>query len=217
MTSTRRRILTIAAATLVALSVSALGGIGLYMLETPLRGLLYAEGHSHDTRIDFYGMVIDAAHKPVDDAKVKLVIEGESLAYRFGAPVWLKETPITVSTNAEGRFSITGAFGRSLRIAGIEKPGYEWILEAQQPHNTGNYDYDGAPGAWGWYVPDKARPAILPLRRVGSHATLISSRGGVDRERGGPDHVNQERPIAEPFVQRGDRFEPVNNKPWWQR
>jgi hypothetical protein len=115
------------------------------------------------TPIEFYGKVLDQNEQPVPGVEVSMN--------------WTDMSPngtsaATVTTDAEGRFSITGIQGKNFGVRSLKKDGY---LEAVKS-NPRSFEYAGF---WKptYHEPDPNKPVIFHLRKKGDPAPLLFSEG----------------------------------------
>jgi hypothetical protein len=120
--------------------------------------------------IRFYGKVIDQDENPIPGVKVTLGVRTakEPIAGLVGD---VFDYPV-VTSDAQGRFSITDAKGALLTIKSLEKPGYDASIK------TVNKSY------WYWrdpsqvFKPDPDSPEIFRMwRKEGAEKLLLKSVG----------------------------------------
>ncbi len=110
--------------------------------------------------IEFYGQVFDQNNQPVSAAQVHLIWTDTSSA---------GTSERNLSSDGQGRFSLTGTTGRILQVW-LNKDGY-------YVPKTNQIDFDYASG----YVPDPNHPAIFHLLKKGVGTELVTSQYGVLR------------------------------------
>jgi hypothetical protein len=111
------------------------------------------------TPIEFYGRVLDQNKQPIPGVEVDMS--------------WTDMSPkgtsaVTATTDAEGKFSITGIQGKNLGIRSLSKDGY---LEARKS-NPHSFEYAGF---WEptYHVPDPANPVIFHMLKKGPSEPMI--------------------------------------------
>jgi hypothetical protein len=160
-------------------------------------------------QIRFYGQVVDDAGSPVADATVHLSIwtvpRGEWSSAK--GPSLDKVTKhAELHTRSDGTFELVNARGYMVQVLDVRKPGYVWLVDLAwslpgevHPDNR-FFIYGGNPPL---YMPDAAKPAVLPLYRTGGNGgaaqrvdgggQVMPSRGGADRAADG--HVTPNAPV----------------------
>jgi hypothetical protein len=115
-----------------------------------------------NTLINFYGKVVDQNDQPIAGAAVKLVVAADPS--EDNVP---EEKDYALETDQDGKFSLTGAFGRALQIQSIEKSGYELSAKAQR-----GYPYLLAPGI---HHPDANAPVLFKMWKRGTSEPLVGA------------------------------------------
>jgi hypothetical protein len=144
---------------------------------------MYRDDIAKNTRIDFYGQVVDAQGKPVEGAEIDAVTEGYNLFYIFGGERGTSRT-LQAITDKDGRFSFLRYYGDGLGITAIRKDGYQWLYGTLS-ENDDNVSFTYHPEPHHSYVPDTERPAIFPMVKPGERTTVLPSRGGWQRHSDG--------------------------------
>jgi hypothetical protein len=111
--------------------------------------------------IAFYGKVVDQNALPIAGATVKLKVITSHFAT---ATTEEKEYPL--ETDANGAFTLTSAFGVSLFITSIQKPGYELSKKADL-----GYVY----ALTGSFHPDPASPVVIRMWKIAGKEPLVGS------------------------------------------
>jgi hypothetical protein len=111
--------------------------------------------------INFYGRAVDQEGKPLAGAKATLdVYTGSATEGR------MKHEETTFLTDADGRFTLTGVSGHSVKIVSIDKDGYELSKTI-----TRLYPYSWSAGI---FQPDPKNPVQFVLWDKGRKKELIS-------------------------------------------
>ena len=154
----------------------------------PLTWALWRRSAESVRPIDFYGQVVDQRGHPVEGARVIARIsvfnpdgligydpdDFEGRHDRTGG-----HQRFVTYTAHDGTFSIEGQRGKSLTIEKVSKEGYvnlpekKWHGEKWLKFLAFGYSYPPV-----IYVPDRAKPAVIPLRRPDEPYVLTPSFGG---------------------------------------
>ena len=123
--------------------------------------------------ISFYGLVLDQNDKRVANAQVILAIS------KYG-----KLKIIETKTDDDGKFSVKGKYGTSLKISAIKKSGYSVNLNGKS-HFLYGRRYSGR------HIPDPINPVIFQIWENSGGANLVHGKLKIDIESGAsPVYVN---------------------------
>lgn len=135
-----------------------------------------------DAQILFYGKVVDQDGNPVSGAEINATVTyyaGLSTAKMFVVEGNDGERQLTINTDSEGRFLISGGKGRSLVIT-VAKEGYV------SPEYDSRYIYD--PEERNRHQPDPQKPVAFTLWKKTAGESLIESSASIRIE---ADDVNR--------------------------
>jgi hypothetical protein len=133
----------------------------------PQRWGMYSEAMREVAPIAFYGKVVDETALPIEGAQVTLRVSKRNWAYILGVGDLIKYQQMTLVTDENGEFQITGASGRALEIVAVEKEGYEFKPRIVGGGNwdTGFFYAGGGVGKDGPHKPDPKRPIVFDMVR----------------------------------------------------
>jgi hypothetical protein len=133
-----------------------------------------------DRPIQFYGKVIDQNGNPIPDVKVALSIKLLKVPKPEAIPADLFDG-YSLTTDADGLFSLTDAKGELLTVDSLQKDGYE----AAHTNINRGYWYWASPGAE--YVPNSSQPETFQMwKETGAEKLIASSFGTGLRTNGTP-------------------------------
>ncbi len=119
-----------------------------------------------DTKINFYGKVLDEQGLPVEGAEVMLHLK----RYSTSAPPWFEQIiDISLKSDKQGRFSITNEKGRDLFVKEVKRKGYEPSLI----HHT-KISYNYSPEMDAVFVPDPLTPVVFWMRKKGDETFVLT-------------------------------------------
>ncbi|MBL0313010.1 MAG: hypothetical protein IPP78_09930 [Holophagaceae bacterium] len=120
-----------------------------------------------DTKINFYGKVLDEQGLPVEGAEVMLHLK----RYLTSAPPWFEQIiDISLKSDKQGQFSITNEKGRDLFVKEVKRKGYETSLNH---HTRTSYNYSTEMDAV--FVPDPQTPVVFWMRKKGDEAFVLTT------------------------------------------
>jgi hypothetical protein len=125
----------------------------------PMRWMMWKNAWDDDVSVALFGKVVDLAGHPVPDAKVALRVPRSNVAFLFGGDAPVHYDEILVTTDPEGRFSISNRRGSAIYLDAIRKEGFAWNPNAAR----GFYFSGGGVGKGGPYRPDKDRPEVFVI------------------------------------------------------
>jgi hypothetical protein len=115
-----------------------------------------------NTSIKFYGKVVDQNGQPIAGATVKLVVAGDPSEFNVSPG-----KDYTLETGQDGKFRLMGAFGWSMQVSSIAKPGYELSTKAQL-----GFSYLLAPDI---HHPDANAPVLFKMWKRGISEPLVGA------------------------------------------
>ena len=159
--TTKRRAILIAAALPVLLVL-------LTVVLAPFRWGMYLDLIREVAPITFYGSVVDAQGLPVAGASVTYQIDKPNYAFILTGDHLKRQPRYSVTTDAEGRFAVTGERGSCLMVTDVTKPGYKFVPRIIGGGNwdTAFYFAGGGVGRDGPHKADPQRPVTFDMRKM---------------------------------------------------
>lgn len=124
----------------------------------------------YKTPIYFYGKVVDESGKPIEDAKIKIMVADVELS---------PGKRYDLISNAAGLFSLTDAHGAAITVD-VTKEGYNPTSRSSGMFRLGDLQSNSDPN-----LPSPADPAVFVLQSIGKTDSLIKARAFIHVPRNG--------------------------------
>jgi hypothetical protein len=171
---------------MVSLVSSLLVVVAAVVMQDRAHWYVMAKYWSGDTRIVFYGRVVDQAGAPIPGATVSISVNSfdpTSVTRKDGNH--FKKHHLQRITDPAGAFSVEDERGHDLFIEKISCAGYVTIPERDWTYERywRNLSFRYCPTQGNYlYIPDAQKPAIFPLRTEGEPRSVGPSKGGAERK-----------------------------------